>query len=84
MVGSFLQPQYRQALTVEKLEQLLIQTTWIPYTVGNGLPYHEHLDGAFSYIRYPSYDYHVGLTWDMELLINTLNIKFSSEQVQSL
>lgn len=76
--------EIRTPATVESLRTMLLQTTWIPFAVGNGLWHEDHMDGAFSLWQHPTCAFDVGLTFNVGLLANVININLSEEQVHEL
>lgn len=81
---SILQPVIRKANNINDLKHMLLQTTWIPFATGNQLSLNGHLDGAISSYLHPVCEYHLGLTTDIELMKNVININLGREEVESL
>ena len=72
----------------QHLKTLLLQTTWIPWAVGNDLTYQGHLDGGFSILQHPqatTCSKRIGLAWDSwDFVSNILNVRLSPEAVYRL
>jgi hypothetical protein len=76
-----IQHSIRTPTSLENLRTMLIQTTWIPFAVGNGISHRGHLDGAFSYPLHHRYEHHVGLALDFDMLANFVNVKLGHQKV---
>jgi hypothetical protein len=61
---------------------MLVQTTWIPFAVGDDLWHLEHMDGAFSIPYHPRCEHHVGLAPDLDLLANVINVNLGRAKVE--
>jgi hypothetical protein len=72
----------RSAETVSELRAMLIQTTWIPFAIGNGLWYSGHMDGAFTTPFHPVTELAVGLELDWDLYANVLNVNLGRDKVE--
>jgi hypothetical protein len=66
---------------MEHLKTLLIQTTWIPLVVGSESTYDGHMDGFFSTWQHPTCNKYVGLTPNVDLYLNTLNLNLGAQSV---
>jgi hypothetical protein len=67
---------------------MLLQTTWIPFAVGESL-WHEdsttgtsHMDGAFTMPFHPKTTHTLGLPFSPEILLNVINVNISLEKVK--
>jgi hypothetical protein len=72
----------RSAESVSELRTMLLQTTWIPFAIGNGLWYNGHMDGAFTTPFHPAADVTVGLELDWDLYANVLNVNLGRDKVE--
>jgi hypothetical protein len=72
----------RTPTNVDSLRTLLIQTAWIPFVVGNGLFYQDHMDGAFHLIGHPRCEHSIGLPGNFDVLANILNVNLSAYKVK--
>lgn len=73
----------RTPSSLESLRILLLQTTWIPYAVGDGLWHENHNDGGFTFMYHPPCEVDLGLPRDMDLLLNLLNVNLSRTQAET-
>jgi len=67
--------------SMENLRTLLLQTTWIPYAVGDGLWLHGHMDGGVAAVFHPKCEVHLDLPLDLDLLGNIVNVNLGREKV---
>jgi hypothetical protein len=67
--------------SIDSLHEMLLQTTWIPYAVGNDLWLKDHMDGAFSTAQHPICAHTLGLTLYPELVANVLNVNLGRDKV---
>jgi hypothetical protein len=81
---SWVKPVERKVQNVKELKHILQQSTWIPYVVGNGLSLDGHLDGAYTFFAHPTCEYHAGLTTDIDLLLNVVNIDLGRDKAEQL
>ena len=72
----------RSPKSLNELQHMLIQTTWIPFAVGDDLFHEEHMDGAFSFTEHPNCEHHVGLALDIDLFLNIVNVNLGREKVE--
>ena len=68
--------------SVESLRTLLLQTTWIPFAVGDGLWYQGHMDGGATALVHPRCEVHLDLPLDFDLLANIVNVNLAREKVE--
>lgn len=66
---------------LDNLRTLLLQTTWIPYAVGDGLWHHGHMDGGAAALFHPKCEVHLDLPLDLDLLSNIVNVNLGREKV---
>jgi hypothetical protein len=76
-----LQASMQTPTDMEHLKTLLIQTTWIPLVVGSESTYDGHMDGFFSTWQHPTCNKYVGLTPNVDLYFNTLNLNLGAQSV---
>jgi hypothetical protein len=74
----------RTVNSVDDLKHILQQSTWIPYVVGNGTSLDGHLDGAYTVFAHPKCEYNAGLTSDLDLLLNVVNINLGGAMAETL
>jgi hypothetical protein len=81
----------RSPLGLEDLQEMLLQTTWLPFFLGHRLWHtdsstgEKHMDGVFMALHdHPLCSHHVGLAWDWELQINSLNVNMGPDVVKKL
>ena len=72
----------RTPQSVHELRTMLIQTTWIPFAIGNDLWYNNHMDGAFTTLYHPTCQYNVGLAFDWDLYTNVVNVNLGRDKVE--
>ena len=77
-----LRPIVRQANSLLQLHEMLLQTTWIPFVLGNGFWKHGHMDGAFTVGPHPScaHALHLPRMWD--LFFNVVNVNLGEDMVR--
>jgi hypothetical protein len=76
------QPSIRTPQSISELRTMLIQTTWIPFAIGNDLWYDHHMDGAFTASHHPKCHYNVGFAFDWDLVWNVINVNLGREKVE--
>jgi hypothetical protein len=72
----------RRPTSLSELRTMLIQTTWIPFAIGNELWHNGHMDGAFTSPFHPTTDVTVGLELDWDLYANVLNVNLGRDKVE--
>lgn len=78
----------RTPQTAEELREMLLQTTWIPFAVGESLWHKDsttgssHMDGAFTMPFHPKTTHALGLPFSPEILLNVVNVNISLEKVK--
>jgi hypothetical protein len=72
----------RNARTLEELHEMLLQTTWIPFAIGDRLWQNGHMDGAFTALYHPKCHRQLGLAGNFWLLANVINVNLSREGVE--
>jgi len=77
-----LAPSVQQARSISHLNKLLLQTTWIPWAVGNGLFHENHMDGAFTASQHPTCEHALHLPRMWSLYLNTININLGVNLVR--
>jgi hypothetical protein len=77
-----IQMSIRTPQTIQELRTMLIQTTWIPFAIGNDLWYDKHMDGAFTTSYHPQCQYNVGLAFDWDLYNNVVNVNLGRDKVE--
>jgi hypothetical protein len=73
----------RTPSSVEILRTMLIQTSWIPFAIGDDLWHLEHMDGAFTLPHHPSCAHHVGLSLNWDLYLNVINVNLGRHKVEA-
>jgi hypothetical protein len=73
----------RTPSSVESLRTMLIQTSWIPFAIGDDLWHLEHMDGAFTLPQHPSCAHHVGLSLNWDLYLNVINVNLGRDKVET-
>lgn len=74
--------EIRTASNLQELHEMLLQTTWIPFAVGDSLWQNGHMDGAFSALYHPSCDRQMGLGMNPWLLANVINVNLPRSAVE--
>jgi len=81
--GSFgIKHSIRTPSNMASLRTMLLQTTWIPFAVGDGLWHQDHMDGGFSPLHHPACEINLGLPLDVDLLANIVNVNLSRQKVE--
>ena len=81
--GSFgIKHSIRTPSNMASLRTMLLQTTWIPFAVGDGLWHQDHMDGGFSPLHHPACEVNLGLPLDVDLLANIVNVNLSRQKVE--
>ncbi|GKY94159.1 hypothetical protein MPSEU_000382000 [Mayamaea pseudoterrestris] len=75
--------EIRTATNFGDLHEMLLQTTWIPFAVGNGLWHKQHMDGAFTALRHPTCQRSMGLAMHPWLLANVVNVNLPRSGVEA-
>ena len=70
----------RNPTSMEDLRTMLLQTTWIPFAVGQSWWHLGHMDGAFSLFYHPRCASTVRLPINLDLISNALNIGLDREK----
>jgi hypothetical protein len=73
----------RTPSSVESLRTMLIQTSWIPFAIGDDLWHLGHMDGAFTLPQHPSCVHHVGLSLNWDLYLNVINVNLGRDKVET-
>jgi hypothetical protein len=74
----------RKPESLEHLHEMLLQTTWIPYATGGDLWLKDHMDGAFTVSQHPKCEHSVGISSDLDLLANIVNVNVTVEKFYAL
>jgi hypothetical protein len=77
-----LRPIVRQASSLLQLHEMLLQTTWIPFVLGNGFWKHGHMDGAFTVGPHPSCAHALHLPHMWDLFFNVVNVNLGEDMVR--
>jgi hypothetical protein len=72
----------RKPESLEHLHEMLLQTTWIPYATGGDLWSKDHMDGAFTVAHHPKCEHSVGISSDLDLLANIVNVNLGRDKVE--
>lgn len=71
-------------MDIQSLHTMLVQTAWIPFATGDDLWHDGHMDGAFSIPYHPSCEHNLGLTLDLDLIANVVNVNLGRTKVEKL
>jgi hypothetical protein len=72
----------RKPESLEHLHEMLLQTTWIPYATGGDLWLKDHMDGAFTVAQHPKCEHSVGLSSNLDLVANIVNVNLGRDKVE--
>jgi hypothetical protein len=72
----------RKPESLEHLHEMLLQTTWIPYATGGDLWLEDHMDGAFTVAQHPKCEHSVGISSDLDLVANIVNVNLGRDKVE--
>lgn len=74
----------RSPKDAEELKDMLLQTTWIPFAIARDLWHEEHMDGAFTLFEHPRCPTRLGYGFDLDIILNALNVNLSKDKVKLL
>ena len=72
----------RKPESLAHLHEMLLQTTWIPYATGGDLWLKDHMDGAFTVALHPKCEHSVGISSDLDLVANIVNVNLGRDKVE--
>jgi hypothetical protein len=72
----------RKPESLEHLHEMLLQTTWIPYATGGDLWLKDHMDGAFTVAQHPMCEHSVGISSNLDLVANIVNVNLGRDKVE--
>ena len=70
--------------TVDELQEMLMQTSWIPFATGDGWIKNGHLDGGFSILSHPTCPTTICISLDWQILFNVVNVLMPSPMLREL
>lgn len=74
----------RSPTTVHELQEMMLQTSWLPFATGDGWVKRGHLDGVFTLLFHPTCRTSIRISQDWQILYNMVNVLMPASVTREL